>query len=290
MRLATLDDGSAVAIVGPVDAAELRAVRLATLGFDGGLAALVAAGDDAVARIAARLADAASEPLDPGRLAAPLARPGKIVAIGLNYVDHATEAGAAPPTEPIVFCKFGTSVTGPFDEIALPEDLSRQVDYEVELGVVIGRTARFVPHDRALEYVFGYTVLNDLSARDLQFADKQWVRSKSFDTFCPMGPVVVTRDEIADPGALRLGCDLNGRRLQDSTTAALIFDVPTLISRLSRSFTLEPGDVIATGTPAGVGFARQPPTFVRPGDLLETFVEGIGTLRNRAVARRPDAP
>ena len=285
MRLATLRDGSAVAITGPVDAHELQAVHLTTLGFDGDLATLVRAGDGALAGLQDRLAEATPEPLPRERLAAPLARPGKIVAIGLNYVDHASETAMTPPPEPLVFTKFSTSVTGPFDDIELPEDLSVQVDYEVELGVVIGRTARAVSRERALEHVFGYTVLNDLSARDLQFADQQWVRSKSFDTFCPMGPVIVTRDELPDPGALRLGCDLNGQRVQAATTADLIFDVPTLISRLSRSFTLEPGDVIATGTPAGVGFTRQPPLFVRPDDLLETFVEGIGTLRNRAVAR-----
>lgn len=218
------------------------------------------------------------------RLAPPIPRPGKIICIGLNYSDHAAESGQPVPQRPVVFAKFGTSVIGPKDAIRWSPDVTQQVDYEAELAVVIGRTARQVSQEDALEYVVGYMCANDVSARDLQFIDaNQWVRGKSLDTFCPLGPYLVTRDEVPDPGALSIRCILNGQTMQDSTTANLIFDVPTLVSYLSHSFTLEPGDIILTGTPPGVGSARKPPVFMKPGDHVVVEVEGLGRLDNTVI-------
>jgi 2-keto-4-pentenoate hydratase/2-oxohepta-3-ene-1,7-dioic acid hydratase in catechol pathway len=214
------------------------------------------------------------------RLLTPLARPGKIVAIGLNYMDHCREQKITPPKLPVVFTKFTTSIIGPLDAITWDPKLTNQVDYEVELGVVIGTTARRVSKEQALDHVFGYTVINDVSARDLQFSDKQWVRAKSLDTFCPIGPCIVTADEIPDPQALRLTCAVNGQILQDSSTAEMIFDVAELIHYLSHSFTYEPGDLIATGTPDGVGVFRSPQIFLQNGDHVVASVERIGSLEN----------
>ena len=225
-----------------------------------------------------------ARPVSPADLAVPLSNPSKIIAIGLNYVDHANETKLELPKTPLVFAKFPSSLTAPTDPIFLPEALTTQVDYEVELGVVIGKRAKNVARNQALEYVFGYTVLNDISARDLQFGDTQWVRAKSLDSFCPLGPVIVTTDELPDPQGLALGCAVNGRTLQQDTTRNMIFGVAELIEQLSHAFTLEPGDIIASGTPSGVGFTRQPPIYLRPGDILRTWVEGIGELVNPVVA------
>jgi 2-keto-4-pentenoate hydratase/2-oxohepta-3-ene-1,7-dioic acid hydratase in catechol pathway len=214
------------------------------------------------------------------RLLAPILNPGKIVAIGLNYMDHCREQKVEPPTFPIVFTKFNTSIIGPGDTISWDPELTKQVDYEVELGVVIGKAARKVSAQDALSHVFGYTVINDISARDLQFGDKQWVRGKSLDTFCPVGPCIITADEIPDPQALKLSCTVNGRVLQDSTTAEMIFGVADLIHRLSQAFTFQPGDLIATGTPDGVGVFRKPPIFLTGGDYVVAQVEKIGRLEN----------
>ena len=213
------------------------------------------------------------------RLAAPVPRPGKIICIGLNYRNHAVESGMEIPNRPIIFSKFGTAATGPGAPVMLPRE-SEQVDYEAELAVVIGRRGRNIPISDAMEHVFGYMNFNDVSARDLQFADGQWQRGKSCDTFAPMGPFVVTRDEVPEPEQLRIRFRLNGETLQDSTTAELIFGVAELIEFISRSITLEPGDVIATGTPPGVGFARKPPIFLKDGDMCEVEIEGLGTLTN----------
>jgi 2-keto-4-pentenoate hydratase/2-oxohepta-3-ene-1,7-dioic acid hydratase in catechol pathway len=235
---------------------------------------------------AAKLADGSATarpgsvyPLADLQLLAPVPRPGKIVCIGLNYRDHAAESKMAVPTSPITFSKYVTSVQHPGAPIVIPAG-STQVDYEAELAVVIGRRARRVTRAQAYDYVLGYTNLNDVSARDFQFADKQWQRGKSCDTFAPMGPAIVTSDEIADPNALRIQLRLNGQTMQDSTTAQLIFKVDELVEFLSETVTLEPGDVIATGTPPGVGFARTPPVYLKPGDLVEVEVEGLGTLAN----------
>lgn len=219
-------------------------------------------------------------PAHSARLLAPLPNPGKVVGIGLNYMDHCREQKVAVPDRPIVFTKFSTAIIGPEETITWSRSVTNQVDFEVELGVVIGKTASCVPLEQALQYVFGYTVVNDVSARDLQFSDRQWVRAKSLDSFCPLGPVIVTADEIPDPQALRLACRLNGQTMQDSTTAEMIFGVTELVSRLSHSFTLLPGDIIATGTPDGVGVFRKPQVFMQDGDVVEADVEGIGVLRN----------
>lgn len=212
-------------------------------------------------------------------LQAPVPRPGKIICIGLNYRNHAIESGMEIPSSPIIFSKFVTSVTSPGGPIVIPEG-SEKVDYEAELAVVIGRRAKNVSSADAMRYVFGYTNFNDVSARDFQFADGQWQRGKSCDTFAPFGEFVTTADEIPDPHDLRIRFRLNGETLQDSSTSELIFRIPELIEFLSRSITLEPGDIIATGTPPGVGFARKPPVFMKDGDVAEVEIEGLGVLSN----------
>jgi 2-keto-4-pentenoate hydratase/2-oxohepta-3-ene-1,7-dioic acid hydratase in catechol pathway len=215
----------------------------------------------------------------------PIPRPGKIICIGLNYKDHAAESNMPVPSSPITFSKYVTSVTGPGQPIALPVG-SSQVDYEAELAVVIGKRSKGVEIEKAFESVLGYMNLNDVSARDFQFSDGQWQRGKACDTFAPMGPYVVTKDEIADPHKLRVQCRVNGRTLQDSTTEQLVFGVDALVSFLSQTVTLEPGDVIATGTPPGVGFARKPPIFLQDGDVVEIEVEGLGILSNPVSSAR----
>lgn len=213
-------------------------------------------------------------------ICAPLPRPGKIICIGLNYRNHAIESGMEIPKSPIIFSKFSNCAIGSNEAILLPEG-SEQVDYEAELAVVIGRRAKNVSRENAMNYVFGYTNLNDVSARDFQFADGQWQRGKSCDTFAPIGEFVATKDEITDPHNLKIQFRLNGETLQNSNTNELIFKIPELIEFLSKSFTLEPGDIIATGTPPGVGFARKPPIFLNDGDTAEVEIEGLGILSNR---------
>jgi 2-keto-4-pentenoate hydratase/2-oxohepta-3-ene-1,7-dioic acid hydratase in catechol pathway len=217
--------------------------------------------------------------LEDARLAAPVPRPGKLICIGLNYRDHALEQGAAIPESPIVFSKFATSVVGPDDPVVIPAGCT-QPDYEAELAVVIGRLAKGVPRAKAYEYVFGYCAFNDVSARDFQFADKQWQRGKSCDTFAPMGPYVATRDEIRNPQALGIKLRLNGETMQNSRTDQLIFGIPELIEFLSSSVTLEPGDVIATGSPQGVGAAQNPPQFLQPGDVVRIEIEALGAIEH----------
>ena len=207
-------------------------------------------------------------------------RPGKIVAIGLNYMDHVRESGAEPPKQPLVFCKFTTSLIGDGETIEIPRALTERVDWEVELAAIIGSTARNVSEADALSYVRGYTVANDVSARDLQFADVQWVRAKSLDTFCPLGSELV---QVDDPQNLKLTTKVNGEVLQDSNTSEMIFGVAELISFCSHSFTLEPGDVILTGTPWGCGEFMEPRRSLAPGDVVECEIEGIGLLRNPVV-------
>jgi acylpyruvate hydrolase len=217
-------------------------------------------------------------------LRAPVSRPGKIIAVGLNYRDHAIESGAKePPKTPMIFAKFTTSIAGPGDAIVIPAG-DPQVDYEAELGVVIGRKGKAIKTADALQYVAGYMPLNDVSARAWQFADKQWVRGKSPDTFCPIGPCLTTRDEIPDPQALAIRARVNGQTLQDSNTSKMIFHVPDLIEFISAGITLEPGDIIATGTPEGVGVFRTPPIFLKPGDIVEIEIENLGILRNPVAA------
>ncbi len=211
--------------------------------------------------------------------ALPLERPGKIVAVGMNYRDHAAEAGLDVPERPVFFGLWPSSLVGPGEPIVVPS-LPSQVDYEAELGVVIGERARDVPVERGLDVVAGYTCFNDVSARDLQFQDRQWTRSKSLDTFSPVGPRVVAATEVTDPQALRIRCLLNGEAMQDSSTAEMVFSVAELVAAVSKGVTLEPGDLIATGTPAGVGFTRKPPRFLEPGDEVTVEIEGIGALTN----------
>jgi len=229
---------------------------------------------------------AADLPLSEVTLLAPVPAPSKVVAIGLNYMDHCREQNIEPPKMPIIFAKFPSAVVGPGAAVRWDPALTRQVDYEVELAVVMGRTTRRVPAAEALDYVAGYTVCNDVSARDLQFGDRQWVRGKSLDTFCPLGPWLVTKDEIPDPHDLSLRCTVNGEILQDSTTAEMIFGVPQLIEFISRAFSLLPGDVIATGTPDGVGVFRSPQVFLKDGDVVTVEVEGLGELTNHCVEER----
>jgi 2-keto-4-pentenoate hydratase/2-oxohepta-3-ene-1,7-dioic acid hydratase in catechol pathway len=211
----------------------------------------------------------------------PVPHPGKIVAVGRNYREHAAEEGKVAPEDPILFAKFPSAVIGDRADIVWRATDTGQVDYEAELAVVIGRTARDVPASQALAHVLGYTCLNDVSARDLQFGDGQWVRGKSLDTFCPLGPWIVTTDELADPGVSRIRCLVNGQVVQDASTAELVHDVPSLIAFCSRFMTLEPGDIIATGTPGGVGVFREPPRFLCDGDEVVVEIEGIGRLSNR---------
>jgi 2-keto-4-pentenoate hydratase/2-oxohepta-3-ene-1,7-dioic acid hydratase in catechol pathway len=214
---------------------------------------------------------------------APVPRPGKLICIGLNYRDHAAESNLPIPERPVVFSKFATSVIAPGEPVVLPA-ASQQVDYEAELAVVIGRRAKSVSVDHALDYVLGYTAFNDVTARDFQFADGQWQRGKSCDSFAPMGPKIVTTDVVPNPHKLSIKLTLNGQTMQNSNTDQLIFGVPELIEFLSQTITLEPGDVIATGTPSGVGFARKPPVFLRPGDMMEVDIESVGKLNNKVVA------
>ena len=221
-------------------------------------------------------------------LLAPVPRPGKIVAIGLNYHAHAREQGVQPPEAPLIFAKFPTSVIGPGAAISWDPALTQQVDYEAELAVVIGSHARNVGEDAALGHVLGYTCGNDVSARDLQFGDRQWVRGKSLDTFCPLGPWIVTRDEIPDPQALSIRAVVSGETLQDGHTRDMIFGVARIVAHCSRAFTLEPGDVIMTGTPSGVGVFREPKRFLHDGDEVAIEIEGIGRLRNPCREAAPD--
>ena len=212
----------------------------------------------------------------------PPVNPGKILAIGRNYVDHAIEGGAEPPAAPLVFTKLPNSLSAHGAPIALPT-ISTQVDYEAELAVVIGRRCKRVDEGEALRYVFGYAPINDVSARDLQFGDGQWVRGKGLDGFAPLGPFVTTRDEVPEVHALKIEGRLNGEVMQSSTTGKMIFKVPYLVSYISQGITLEPGDVIATGTPEGVGIFRQPPVLLKAGDVFEVVIERLGTLRNSFV-------
>lgn len=220
-------------------------------------------------------------------VAAPVLRapytPRSFICIGLNYMDHVRETNSTAPTRPVIFGKFANALAGHGDTIAWHADASSEVDYEAELGVVIGKPAKRVSKDEALSYIGGYTCVNDISARDVQLTDsgKQWILGKTFDGFCPIGPAVVTADEIADPQALDIKCILNGERVQHSNTKEMIFDIATLISHLSNFMTLHPGDLIATGTPFGVGMSRTPKLWLKDGDEVTIEIEKVGALTNR---------
>lgn len=220
---------------------------------------------------------------DGTRLGSPIARPSKIICIGLNYRMHAIESGMPVPEVPIIFMKATSSLCGPYDPILIPKN-SVKTDWEVELAVVIGKRAKYVSKEDAMEYVAGYCVHNDVSERDFQLHHGgQWVKGKSADNFAPLGPVLVTKTEIQDPHNLRLWLKLNGKMLQDSNTSDLVFDIPELIEHLSQYMTLLPGDVISTGTPAGVGLGLTPPTYLKDGDVVELGIEGLGEARQVAI-------
>lgn len=231
-----------------------------------------------------RVVEGVMLPLSRVKLRAPLPRPPKIVAIGMNYMDHVREQNGQVPQYPVLFAKYPSSVIGPSDVIHLHPSESQKVDYEGELGVVIGKTARNVSAADALDYIFGYTVINDVSARDLQFGphvNGQWIRGKSLDTYCPLGPAIVSKDEIADPQNLSVCTWLNGKAVQDSNTKEMIFGIARLIEFISQGISLEPGDVIATGTPHGVGHHRTPQVYLQAGDVVQVEIGGVGRLRNK---------
>ena len=224
-----------------------------------------------------------SIPLDQVRLHAPLSNPPRVFAIGLNYRDHAIESGMAIPTTPVVFFKLTTAIVGPGEPIVLPKN-SIEPDYEAEFAFVIGKGGFRIPASSWTEHVYGYTIVNDVSARDVQFATTQWSLSKSFPTFCPLGPAIVTADEIADPHQLAIGLTIDGVELQNSNTRELIFKIPALIEYLSSISPLLPGDIISTGTPYGVGLGRNPKRWLKPGESVTVTVEGLGSLINPVVA------
>src|SRR5262245_6002172 len=245
---------------------------------------LLAGGPEALAAAASAAARADAVKVPGAKLLAPVPDPAKIICIGLNYRDHAEESKARIPAEPILFSKYGTALIGPDQPIVLPP-VSQKVDYEAELVIVIGKKGRPKSKEAALAHIAGYTVGHDVSARDWQLEKdgKQWMVGKTFDTFAPLGPEIVTPDEVGDPHDLAIKLRLNGQTMQDSTTRQMIFPAPEVVAYLSQVFTLEPGDLIFTGTPPGVGFARNPPVFLTAGDVVEVEIEKLGILRNPVV-------
>lgn len=233
--------------------------------------------------IVSRIDTATGRAVSSDLLLSPVHRPGKILAVGLNYVDHAKETGATTPESPVIFAKYTSSINDPFGDVIIGEPVTSQADYEAELAVIIGRPAKGVRAADAMDHVFGYAVANDVSARDGQRRDSQFSRSKSADTFCPIGPWITTADEIADVRTLKLGSTVNGEPRQRGVVADMVFDIPTLIEHLSATITLETGDVILTGTPPGVGLGMNPPRFLADGDVVECTVEQLGSIRNRFV-------
>jgi 2-keto-4-pentenoate hydratase/2-oxohepta-3-ene-1,7-dioic acid hydratase in catechol pathway len=286
MRLVTYHDGTAPRI------GALRGetvVDLTSVAPD--MLALIDGGDplqQQAQQLLATASDADTLPLDSVRLLAPIPRPRKnLVCLGKNYADHAAETARALgrpeniPTSPIFFTQATTAINHPDSPIPYDADLSTEIDWEIELAFIIGRAGKDIPQETAMGYVFGYTIMNDITARDIQKQHKQFYRGKSLDGSAPLGPWIVTADEVGDPHNLRLVLRVNGTTMQDASTSMMIFNIPRLIAVLSRGMTLEPGDIVATGTPAGVGMGMQPPVFLRPGDVVEAEIEGIGVLRNR---------
>ena len=262
----------------------LRDDRVLELGRDGDLLGLIQEGGSALEAVRAKVAawDGTDHALESVTLHAPVSQPSKVIGIGLNYIDHFREAGLDVPEHPVIFTKHSSSVIGPYDDVVCYRDICQELDYEVELGVVIGKPAFRVSEAAALDYVFGYTAVNDVSARDLQLrAPGQWDFGKSLDTFCPYGPGIVTADDITDPQALDLCLRVNGVEKQRSNTSNMVFGVANLIAFLSQGITLLPGDLIATGTPFGVGLGMKPPVYLDDGDVCEAEVDGIGVIRNK---------
>lgn len=255
---------------------------LSSTGFQNVLE-IIEGGPDALRIVKLAMDSAPAVPLASVKLMAPMTRPPKIICIGLNYRDHAIESKLEIPTTPVVFSKYASCTIGTGDAIVLPKN-SVKPDYEAEMAVVIGKNARHVAAEDWKEYVFGYMNMNDVSARDFQMATSQWMIGKTFDTFAPMGPYLVTADEVADPHNLNISLSVNDEVLQNSNTRELIFRIPELIAYLSSVFTLEPGDVISTGTPSGVGFSFKPPKWLKDGDQVVVKVEGLGELSNPCVA------
>lgn len=256
--------------------------RIIPFEFPGGMLGLIQTGQVGLAQAQ----QAAGEPLPFAveKLAAPLTNPSKIMAIGRNYADHAQESKSAIPERPLLFAKFPTTIVGPGADVTWNPALSEKIDFEAELAVIIGKTTRRVAEAEALDYVFGYTCANDVTARDLQKGDGQWVRGKSLDTFCPLGPWLVTADEVPDPQDLNIRCLVNSQTMQESHTSKMIFSAAYLISYLSQAFTLLPGDILLTGTPDGVGAYREPPVFLKHGDVVAVEIDGVGRLVNRCRA------
>ena len=218
------------------------------------------------------------------RIGCPIVRPAKLICLGINYSDHKEETGFEKPANPLLFCKTPNALNGPYDPIVMPRT-SREVDWEVELAVIIGREGKRISGQQAFDYIAGFSVMNDVSGRDVQLSESQWFRGKSFDTFAPLGPAIVTPDEIEDVHNLRLTAEVNGERMQNGNTRDLIFDVPAIIEFISQDITLVPGDVIATGTPSGVGYFREPPIVLKAGDTVECTIENIGSIRNEVIGR-----
>lgn len=283
MRFVTFATGGAMkpGVISDVD----TILDLSTIGF-GSMLQFIEAGPDALDKAAA-FADqspaSARHKISEVKLCAPIPRPRKLICVGLNYRDHAAETGAEIPKVPTIFNKFATAVIGPGDNIVLPR-VSKAPDYEAEFAFVIGLGGRYIEPDDWRNHVFGYTIVNDVTGRDYQRATSQWLMGKTFDTFAPMGPWIVTADEIPDPHNLDIQIEISGEVLQDSNTRELIFKIPDLLAFLSSVFTLEPGDIVSTGTPAGVGFVRKPPRFLRPGDDVIVKIPAIGELRNPVIA------
>jgi 2-keto-4-pentenoate hydratase/2-oxohepta-3-ene-1,7-dioic acid hydratase in catechol pathway len=279
MRLACISTNGS-----PTFAVEREGGGWVTLDSLGISAKTTAEAIESQARVAAALSESSGvDAIEEPRFLRPIVSPTKVLAIGLNYLDHIRETKTKQPERPILFGKFPNSLNDPEGRIVMDEELTGQGDYEVELTVVIGKRTRRVSEENALDSVFGYTVANDVSARDWQKADGQFDRSKSFDTFCPIGPWITTADEVPDPQGLGLRSWVNGELRQDSSTKEMLFGVAHLVYYLARGMTLEPGDVILTGTPHGVGFAMDPPRYLTPGDVVECEVEGLGRLRNAVV-------
>lgn len=274
MKLVTYSQGDAAPAVGVVEGNQI----LPLTGFKDSLAA-IAAGAEAIASAP----KGAPIALSAVKLLAPIPRPPKVICIGLNYRDHAIESNMPIPTIPVVFSKFSNTVISPGDKVVLPKN-SEKPDFEAELAFVIGKPGRHISPENALDHVFGYTIINDVSARDFQLQTSQWLVGKTFPTFCPMGPWIVTSDEIGDPHNLRIGLRIDGETVQDSNTKELIFKIPELVAHLSSIVDFEPGDVISTGTPPGVGMGRTPPRWLKAGETMTVFIENIGELTNPVVA------
>ena len=271
--------------VGVLDGEEIVDLSLAAPELPNEMCALLAAGDAALDT--ARAASGPRVALADAKLESPILRPPKILAVGLNYADHVAEAGLDTPQHPMIFNKQSTSAHPPYEPFHLPR-ASHVLDYEGELGIVIGRRCRHVPKDRAQEVIAGYTVVNDVSVRDWQLRVPTFTMGKSFDTHCPLGPAIVTKDELPDPHSLELKTWVNGELRQNSNTKHLIFDCFTLIEHLSTAFTLEPGDVIPTGTPGGVGIAKKPPILLQVGDVVKVSIDGIGEIENGVIEEPAD--